>query len=169
MGALAYTPEQRTKALTRLALEHGNAEKVADMLIDDEFQVPADTLRHWMLVAHSEQYKRIELELSQGNEREAVATLQSTIRRTAELKLDMIEAVGEIKNPQILPQALRALADAEAKGVSELLALTGRPTDGKSDGQASEMRRLVQSMMDRGLIKPAAGFEPAIEGSVEDS
>lgn len=163
-----YTPEQRTKALTRLALTGGNVQAVADELVDDEFMVPADTLRHWMLDAHAEQYKRLERELADRHERATVATLRETVEEVSRLKLAKAREVAAITRPELLPQALRALSDAENKSVKELLALTGRPVDGKSDGSSDSMTRLLIGMVDKGFIKPAAGFDPVLDGQAEE-
>lgn len=161
---LSYTPEMVSKALMRLAAEHGDVDTVAGMLIDDEYQVPADTLRYWMLEGHAEQYKRLETELANGHERAAVARSRETIARAATVEADLLEKVAAISQPALMPNALRAVADVKAKGITGLLQLTGRPINGAREGGADAMGRLVQHMMDRGYLKAADGvtLEPPV-------
>lgn len=162
---LAYTPEQVTKTLMRLAAEHGDVEAVAEVLIDDEFQVPADTLRLWMLDTHAEQYKRYERDAGTGHERLAIARLRETIARSAQLEADMLEQVATITNPALQPNALRAIADVKSKATTELLQLTGRPVSGAREGSADAMGNLVRHMLEKGYLKAADGvtLEPAID------
>lgn len=152
----SYSPEQVTKTLMRLAANRGDVEKTADEIIDDEFMVPADTLRYWKLEEYGEQYKRLEREIGQELETQAIAQLRSTVQRTGELQADLLEEVGAIRQPALMPNALRALSDAKAKGTNELLQLTGRPTNGGSSGSLGE---LAAALVNAGLLVPAAGLQ----------
>lgn len=153
---IAYTPRQVTLALQQLALDFGNVETTAEKLINDEFQVPALTLLAWKLEEHAEQYGRIADQLGAQLERGAITQLQETIIKANEGRLELIERVALIERPELVSQALRALSDASAKASTELMQLTGRPTDGR-DGDASvdAMIRLVTSLQGAGLINVA--------------
>lgn len=144
-----------TLALLRLAQNGGNIDVTADELIDDRFQVPAATLELWMLDTHGEQYKRIEKALGSRREENAVARLRRIIERTSELRVDMIEDVGKIDDQRLLPQALRALSDAEAKSTTMLLQLTGRPVSGDRQGQGTVA--LARAMVEAGFLRLAPG------------
>jgi hypothetical protein len=154
---MEYTSEQRTKALLLLVENHGDVDKVADTLIDDEFQVPADTLRYWMLDEHKEQYRRLEADRGRRLEGEAISLMQETIRRVAELEQELVEAVGETRDPRYLSNALRAVADTKTRSTNALLQLTGRPVSGAQAGSTEAMLKLAQSLVEQGLLKPAEG------------
>ena len=160
MSSLSYSSEQRTKALLVLAETHGDVDAVADLLIDDEFQVPADTLRYWMLDAHAEQYRRLAGEHGRRLEAETISQLRETIRKTSTVKHELIDKVKElaVSNPRESPHALRAITDAEAKSTVQLLQLTGRPVNGAQEGGSDAMLKLAKHMIDQGLLRPADGI-----------
>lgn len=162
MRATTYTPAQVTKALTRLAYNDGNVELTASELIDDEFMVPEDTLRAWQLDEHQAQYKQLAGGIADQLEADVVAKLRKNAKRIGELQEDMIEAVGRIDDPRLMPNALRALSDAKAKSTNELLQLTGRPTNGTAAGSLVE---LTQALMASGLLVAAPGVsvEPPVK------
>jgi hypothetical protein len=166
---VAYSPEDVSKALMRLAANHGDAARTAGELIDDRFQVPADTLLTWKLETHSEQYRRIESSIANDLEEQAISQLRQTIRRVGELEGDMLERVGQINDPRLTPNALRALADTRAKATNELLQLTGRPLNGERAG--GDVGQLVRGMVEAGLLRLAPGItleQPAIEGTASE-
>jgi hypothetical protein len=154
-GEIAYSTGDVTKALTRLALNNGDVKATAGELIDDRFQVPEDTLRFWMLEEHKQRYDRLKRDLSSSQEEQAVSQLRRTITRVGELEADLLERVGAIQDERLSPNALRALSDARAKATTELLQLTGRPVDGKTD--AASAISLLGKLHREGLLRAAPG------------
>lgn len=166
---IAYTPGQVTRALRQLALDFGDVETTSERLIDDEFQVSALTLLEWKLDLHAEQYQRIAEQLGLERERNAIGQLQEIVVRANELKLPMMERVGEITRAELVPQALRALSDAGAKATAQLMQLTGRPLDGKAgDASVDSMIRLVTGLQGAGLLNIAPPVAEAIEADAKD-
>jgi hypothetical protein len=156
----ALTTEQVTKALLALAANGGDAKLTAGQLRDDDLQVTEATLLLWKHDEHAERYRRFESELASERERRTVGVLQETIVETSRMKLGLIEKVeASASRPELAGHALRAITDAEAKSVNNLLALTGRPTDGRQEGGADAMVRLVEGMAARGLISLAPGLQ----------
>ena len=167
---VAYPPEDVTKALMRLAANHGDVEATAAELIDDRFQVPVDTLRTWKLETHSEQYRRVEQAIANDLEEQAIAQLRHTIRKVGEAESTMIDRVAAIEDSRLTPGALRALADTRAKATNELLQLTGRPLNG--DRAGGDVGQLVRGMVEAGLLRLAPGItldQPAIDGTARDA
>lgn len=164
---VAYPPEDVTKALIALVLARGDVDAVAEQVIDERFMVPRETLWLWMNETHAEQYKRLEREHGELRERMAVEQLRGDIAELGGWKRDMAERVKDIRDDRLTPSALRALADAEAKSVHALLALTGRPTDGKR-GEGS-MEKVVSKLVDAGLLSlaPGAALPQQVENEAE--
>jgi hypothetical protein len=158
-GEITYEPEMVTKALLALAANSGDAKITAEQLIEGDFQVTEATLLLWKHDVHAERYKRFERELANERERRTVSVLQDTITETSQIKRDMLEQVKQTaERPEMAGHALRAITDAESKSVSSLLALTGRPTDGRQEGGADALSRLVLGMAERGLVRLAPGL-----------
>jgi hypothetical protein len=154
-----YDQEQVTKALLSLAANGGDAKLTAEQLRED-FKITEATLLLWKHEEHAERYRRFEAELASERERRTVGVLQETITETSRMKLGLIAKVEKTADrPEYAGHALRAITDAEAKSVNNLLALTGRPTDGRQEGGADAMVRLVQGMAARGLISLADGLQ----------
>jgi hypothetical protein len=163
---LDYTARQVTMALTALVRDRGDVEVTAARLIGDEFMVSADTLAFWKTDTHAEQYKRLEEHIGRETERDAITTAQQVIKRGGELKLELLEYVGEIRRPELVSQALRAVSDATAKATTELMQLTGRPVSGASgDASLESMTRLVTGLQELGLVKLA----PSIAATLTDA
>lgn len=158
MRGISYEPEQVTKALLTLAANAGDVDRTAEELIDD-FQVTKGTLLLWMKETHAERYKRFERELAAERERRTVSILQDTITETSAMKKELLSKVRDTADrPEYAGHALRAITDAESKSVSSLLALTGRPTDGRQDGGGDALARLVMGMAEKGLVRLAPGL-----------
>lgn len=161
-----YTSRQITTALTALVRDHGDVEVTAGRLIGDEFMVSADTLALWKADTHAEQYRRLEEQLGREIERDAIMRTQQIIKRSGELKLELLERVGAITRQELVPQALRAVSDAGAKATTELMQLTGRPVSGASgDASVDAMLRLVTGLQETGLIKIA----PSVAATLTDA
>lgn len=163
MGSVDYSPAQVTAALMQLVANGGNVKRTSEQLVDDDFQVPESTLRLWKNETHSEQYTRLEEQYGKELEREAVEIARGTMLRAAgleELVLDKIAArLDEDKiDARDLPTVLRSLTDTKAKTTDRLLALTGRPVQPK-DPAGNDLVQLVLGMIDRGLVRAAAGVE----------
>lgn len=153
-------------ALSALVRDHGDVEKTANRLIGDEFMVSADVLAVWKADTHAEQYRRLEEQLGREIERDAIGTLQHTIRRAGEIRLDLLERVALIERPELVSQALRAVSDAGRKATTELMLLTGRPVNGASgDASVEAMTRLVTGLQELGLVKLA----PSIAETITDA
>lgn len=163
---VSYTPRQVTMALQALARDYGDVEKTADRLINDEFQVPAETLWQWKQDTHAEQYNRLLDVMGHELERSAIQQLQQRITRTNELVETMAERVGEVTRPELVSQALRALTDASAKATTELMQLTGRPTNGAAgDGSIEGMIRLISGLESAGFLKVAPSVALTLDPS----
>jgi hypothetical protein len=173
VGELAYSSRQVTLALQALARDFGDVDKTADRLINDEFQVPAETLYLWKTEVHAEQYNRLLDNMGHELERSAIQQLQQRITRTNELAMEMAERVGEITRAELTPQALRALTDASAKASTELMQLTGRPINGAAgDGSIENMLRVISGLQSAGFLKVApsvAAFTLDAESVTEET
>jgi hypothetical protein len=157
--SIDYTPAQVTKALMALAAHGGSVAKAAEELVDEEFMVPASTLRHWRDDVHAEQYRRLAEEYGGKLEREALELMRRNMRKAAELEEELIEAMAHVPAEQ-KPQALRALADSKAKNVDKILALTGRPSSGE---KPLDLQGLLRGMEGRGYLKINIGIEQGQE------
>jgi hypothetical protein len=159
MAADSYSTEQVTKALLALAANSGDAKLTAAQLSEGDFQISEATLLLFKHEEHAERYGRFEKELAAERERRTVSVLQETIVETSRIKLGLIEKVeASASRPELAGHALRAMTDAEAKSVNNLLALTGRPTDGKQEGGVEHMVRMVEGMAARGYLSLASGL-----------
>lgn len=166
MATVDYTAQQVTAALMQLVANRGNVRKTAEELVDDGFQVPESTLRAWKNDVHSEQYTRLEEQYGKELEREAIEMARSTMLRTANLETRVLDRIDDLLDPdkpgtidaRDLPQTLRSLTDTKAKTTDRLLSLTGRPVQPK-DPAGNDLAQLVLGMVDRGLVRLAAGVE----------
>lgn len=167
---LSYTPRQVTQALQALARDNGDVEATAEKLIDDEFMVTAAVLYEWKTETHAEQYSRIVEALGAELERNAIIQLQRIVGRANDLKLGMMERVGEITRPELVSQALRALSDVGAKSTNQLMQLTGRPVAGNAgDASVEAITRIVTGLQAAGLIKIAPSVVATLgPGDVEE-
>jgi hypothetical protein len=160
--AVTYTPEMVTKALAQLVANGGNVSKTAEDLIDDEFQVPVATLRHWKNETHAEQYRRLEERYGKELEELAVAQARLNIELAGQKKRALLNQVPEKPPVDQLAQLLKAVTDAESKGTQGLLQLTGRPTNPVGNQETGEVLKLLQTMADRGYLTLAPGV--SVEG-----
>lgn len=153
---LSYTPRMVTMALQALARDHGDVDRTAERLLNDEFQVPAETLYLWKTELHAEQYNRLLENMGHELERTAIQQLQHRIARVNELTMDMAERVGQIQRQELTAGALRALTDASAKATTELMQLTGRPVNGAAgDGSIENMLRVIAGLEGSGFLRVA--------------
>jgi hypothetical protein len=156
----SYTSEQVTKALLALAANGGDAKETAEQLHEGDFMVTEATLLLWKAEEHAERYKRYARELAAEREGKAASVLQDTIVETTRIKRELLAKVQDTADrPEYAGHALRAITDAESKSVNSLLALTGRPTDGRQDGGGDAIARLVLGMQAQGLIQLAPGLQ----------
>jgi hypothetical protein len=154
-----YSQEQVTKALLALAANAGDAKLTAEQLHDGDFQVTEATLLLWRHEDHRERYERFARELAYERESRTVSVLQETLVETARIKKDLLAKVEKTADrPEFAGHALRAITDAEAKSTSNLLALTGRPTDGRREVGAEAVVRLVEGMAAKGFLNIAGGL-----------
>lgn len=163
---LTYTPRMVTLALQALARDFGDVDKTADRLVNDEFQVPAETLYLWKTESHAEQYNRLLENMGHELERTAIQQLQHRITRVNELAMEMAERVGGIQRQELTPAALRALTDASSKASTELMQLTGRPINGAAgDGSVENMLRLIAGLESSGFLKVAPSVAYTLDPS----
>lgn len=158
-----YTPEQVTMALAELVAEQGNTRRVADKLINDEFQVSEATLRRWRDDLHAEQYKRLSIRHGENLELEAIDQARENLRLAGEKKRALLQKVDpEQTPPDQLAAVLKAVTDAEAKSTTGLLQLTGRPTNPTGDHSAGAVVDLLKTMAERGYLAlaPGVSIEP---------
>jgi hypothetical protein len=154
-----YSQEQVTKALLALAANAGDAKLTAEQLHDGDFKVTEATLLLWRHEHHRERYERFARELAYERESRVVGVLQETLVETARIKKGLLDKVEEsARRPELAGHALRAITDAESKSTSSLLALTGRPTDGRREVGAEAMVRLVEGLAAKGLVNVAGGL-----------
>jgi hypothetical protein len=166
-GSVAYTTAQVTTALMQLVANGGNVKRTAEELIDEEFQVPETTLRAWKNDVHAERYRQLEDAYGSELEAEAVQAARLRLQRAAEIEGDLLERAGEVRTPELVPQALRAVADVKSKSGNLLMQLTGRPTAPKDTGNG-DVIKLLQTMADRGYLSLAAPVAKSIEGSATE-
>lgn len=164
--SVAYTPAQVTTALLQLVANGGNAAKTAEMLHDDEFQVPEATLRAWKNDVHSEQYRKLEENYAQELEAEAIERARIRLREADEVEGELLQKARSA-SPELVPQALRAAADVKAKSGNLLMQLTGRPVAPK-DQATGDVVKLLTTMVDKGYLRLAPAVAESIEGSAED-
>lgn len=172
--SVTYTAGEVTAALLQLVANDGNVRKTSEELIDDGFQVPESTLRLWKNDTHREQYLRLEQEHGKNLEREAVNIAQARMLRAANLEERVLQKIEDALDDgkldvRDLPQTLRALTDTKGKTTDQLLKLTGRPTAPKDPG-GNDLVQLVLGMVDRGLVRAAAGVElrPPLPAAEQD-
>jgi hypothetical protein len=155
-----YSAEQVTKALLALAANGGDAKETTAQLVEDDLRITEATLLLWKTETHAERYKRYARELAQERESRTAGLLQETIVETSRIKRDLLAKVEKTADrAEYAGHALRAITDAESKSVNSLLALTGRPTDGRQDGGGDAIARLVLGMQAQGLIQLAPGLQ----------
>lgn len=155
--SVQYSPEQVTKTLAQLVANGGNVSKTADELIDDEFQVPVATLRHWKNETHVEQYRRLEERYGLELEAAAVAQARLNIELAGQKKRTLLQQVPDKPPVDQLAQLLKAVTDAESKGTQGLLQLTGRPTNPQGDQGSGEVVKLLTVMAQKGYLSLAPG------------
>lgn len=164
---IAYSPTQVTTALMAMVANGGSAAKTAEELHEGDFQVTAATLRRWKNDTHAEQYRR--LEENYGHELEQMAIQQA--RQIIEMSHDklkaLLERAGEAKG-DLVPQALRAVADTQSKQGNLLMQLTGRPTNPRDNG-SSDIVQLVMHMVDRGYLKLAPDVAEHVDGTAAEA
>ena len=149
-GRSLQSPEKVTEALLQLVANAGNVAKTAKQV-----DLPEQTLRHWKNDTHAEQYRRLEEQHGRELELQAIDQARQTIVRAGEIERELLEKAKDSR-PDMVPQALRAVTDVKAKNVDRLLSLTGRPVQPKDPG-GNDLVALMQSMVDRGYLKVAAG------------
>jgi methionyl-tRNA synthetase len=158
MARQEYSPEQVTKALMQLVANAGNVRKTAQDLIDESFQVPEPTLRIWKNERHVEQYRRLEEKYGQELEALAVESARQNIQLASQKKRELLDRIEPDKvTVSDLPQMLKAVTDAQAKGTNALLQLTGRPTNPQGSQGSEDVVRLLQTMAERGYLALAPG------------
>jgi predicted kinase len=159
MAEPTYSQEQVTKALLALAANAGDAKLTAEQLQEGDFMVTEATLLLWRHEEHRERYERFARELAYDRESRVVGLLQETLVETSRIKRDLLPQVEKsATRPELAGHALRAVTDAESKSTSSLLALTGRPTDGRREVGAEAMVRLVEGLAAKGLVNVAGGL-----------
>lgn len=151
MGVPDYTPKQITSALQALARHNGDLQATADDLIDEAFMVEPIALQQ-MLDEHPEQYAQAVRVMRAEREGQAASMATEIIKRGGEIELALLEELALIKNPNLLPQVMRAVTYSRSKNTTILMQLTGRPVDGKQDASTDAMSAFVQAMAERGLI-----------------
>jgi len=96
-------------------------------------------------------------------ESELVDNLRTQAKRASEIEADLLEKVGGITDKNMLPQALRAVADAKTKSIDGLVKLTGR------DGQdaADDFTAMLRGMASDGFLKLNVSLEAGPRSSDE--
>lgn len=164
---IAYTPEQVTTALMTLVANGGSASKTAEELLEGDFQVTAPTLRRWKNDTHAEQYRRLEENYGHELEQLAIQRARQIIEKAADKVEVLLERAGEAEG-DLVPQALRAVADAQSKQGNLLMQLTGRPTNPRDNG-SSDVVQLVMHMVDKGYLKLAPDVAQHVEGTAAEA
>lgn len=161
---MAFTPEDKLRAITVLALHNGNT-KLTVQVVKEQFglNMTAESIRRWRNSELREKYEQ--LVADQGDQTQAVinevmetARLAAQAERLAiEKTLHMLTLDGDkgIKDPA---RAARDLAHIKATNVEKFLTLSGRPnviveTQNPDDAMAELVRM--------GVLKPAASGDEA--------
>jgi hypothetical protein len=155
------------KALLAMIAKQGSpAEGHIYLLEEHGIEIGPSTLSSWKTRDHPERYRQLESQYGAAIEAEIVLAARNNAKRAAEIEAVLLERVEAITDPKDLPAALRAVADVKAKAINEVLALTGRPTDGKQ--QSNDMASLLKTLVDRKVFTiPDARDEPAVEVEAE--
>jgi hypothetical protein len=168
--SIAYDAEQ----LMRLVANQGNCARTASELIDDDFQVPRETLARWKTDLYAEQYRRLEDQHGKELEQEAVEQARLNIQLAGQKKRTLLEQVPDKPPVDQIAALLKAVTDAESKGVQGLLQLTGRPTNPQGNSATNDVVQLLQKMKEVGFVSfaPGVSIEPVKvrnEASGEDA
>lgn len=147
-----YTQQQVTEGLTQLVANGGNVAKTAKQV-----DIPDYTLRAWKADTHAEQYRRLEEQFGTDLERQAVELARARMVRASEIEGELLEKAAQAR-PDMVPQALRAVADVKSKATNQVLQLTGRPLEGK-EASGVDIMKMLESMQARGIAKLAVGVE----------
>ena len=88
-------------------------------------------------------------------EAQIVDKLRESAKEAGIVKSSLLERVAAITDKNLLPQALRAATDAEAKSIEGLIKLTGR------DGQeaADDFTSMLRHMAEAGFLKLNVSLE----------
>jgi hypothetical protein len=163
-------PSVVDKVLLALVESSGMAEEAYVRLTEQGIDLPAESLTEIKL-AHPERYRQLDDQYGRKLETEIILRARQNALRATEIEATLMEDMlnaGEREKPQ----ALRAIADVKAKSVDKVLALTGRPTDGKGGGEA-DMGQLLKALVDRGVFNVAppepkrVDAEAQVEAEVE--
>lgn len=163
--AVDYTPRQVTTALMQLAANAGNVAKTVRDVASD-VGVTEGTLRAWKNDVHSEQYRRIEETYGQQLEHEAIQRARARLAEADEAEGELLQKVRESKG-DLVPQALRAVADVKAKNGNLLMQLTGRPVAPR-DQSGGDVVKLLQTMVDKGYLRMAPEVQASVDATVVD-
>lgn len=144
---LAWWPEDKVRtALTVLAKEGGQSQRTA-LRLEDEYsiEVSAEDLVRLRDVHHPGLWVEIHERLQRELERELEAESRSNAIRASKLTADLIDRVGtQVDGADGVTAAkmLDSVAKAGTAATNQVLALTGRPTDGKTGSLSSWLGEL---------------------------
>jgi hypothetical protein len=165
MPQRTYTDDEIAAALMFVVANHGNVNAAAE-----KSEIPRQTLERWVNDTHREQYA--ELDRRHGNELEAqmVRQTRASIVKAGEMELDLLEKLGGVQ-PREIPAALQAVASVKDKGIGKMLALTGRPSDGRRD-TPGELMDGLKHLANKGLLRINVDLGPGpqvdAEGTAEE-
>ncbi len=146
MTKLTYNEDKIASGLAALLACAGSPSKASEALKAQGITIPASTLSRWKNHEHAERYRQLEVDHGRELEAEIVMGARITARRAAEIEAELLERARTASDRDV-PRALSAVTDVKSKSVNEVLALTGRPTDGGRKGR--DMGELLKFLVDK--------------------
>lgn len=149
-------PSVVDKVLLAIIASNGSPEDAYVKLTEEGLDLPIESLTEIKL-SHPERYRQLDEQYGRNLELEIILRARQNALRASEIEAQLMEDMTSVGDRE-KPQALRAIADVKAKSVDKVLALTGRPTDGKR--AESDMGQLLKVLVDRGVFTVAAPAPP---------
>jgi hypothetical protein len=157
-------PSVVDKVLLAIVASSGSPEDAYVKLTEEGIDLPIESLTQIKL-AHPERYRQLDEQYGRSLELEIILRARQNALRAVEIEAQLMEDMTTVGDRE-KPQALRAIADVKAKNVDKVLALTGRPVDGKTN--ETDMGQLLKVLVDRGVFTVAAPAPPKqVDAEVE--
>jgi hypothetical protein len=164
-------PSVIDKVLLAIVASGGSPEDAYVRLVEDDIDLPVEALVE-IKREHPERYRQLDEQYGRSLEIEVVLVARQNALRSSEIERKALDRVDEALDAdkldsKDLAQLLRATADTKAKSVDKVLALTGRPVDGKTN--ETDMGQLLKVLVDRGVFNVAEPKKVDAEAQVEDA
>jgi hypothetical protein len=143
-GQSAYPHEKITEALALVVANQGNLKAAAE-----KAEVPEKTLADWVHETHVDEYVALDQKHAKGLEDEILKLTRENVRQAARVESNLLDKLESVQ-PREIPAALQAVASVKDKGISKMLALTGRDP---GEGQQTPLVAQLQSLAKAGVLK----------------